>query len=231
MITRSIARRIWGEEEGYRLFLSHKNAVKRKASLLKERLFSFGISAFVAHADIHPTERWQDEIENALDSMDAFVALLSKSFHDSDWTDQEVGFALGRRVPLIAVKLGRDPYGFIGRFQALTCDWDEAPLKLARLLVKRPRMLNAFIQAVPNCGSFDEGNTLSKLLPHIQALTERQADELARAFNGNSQLRGSYGFNGEKPYRYGEGLAAHLSRATGRKYFYTSSGTIRRRTW
>jgi hypothetical protein len=50
--------------------------------------------------------------------MDGFVALLTTEFHDSDWTDQEVGYALARRVPIISVRMGRDPYGFLGKFQA-----------------------------------------------------------------------------------------------------------------
>ena len=65
------------------------------------------MSCFVAHVDIHPTKEWQDEIESALSSMDGFVALLTDKFHESDWTDQEVGFALARGVPIIAVRLKR----------------------------------------------------------------------------------------------------------------------------
>jgi hypothetical protein len=119
--------RIWGEA-GYRVFLSHKTSVKRETAALKERLQPFGISCFVAHEDIRPTKAWQDEIVNALTTMDAFVALLTDDFHRSLWTDQEVGFALGRNVPIISVKLGKNPYGFIGKFQALSCDWKGAPL-------------------------------------------------------------------------------------------------------
>ena len=67
--------------------------------------------------------------------MDAFVALLTEGFHDSLWTDQEVGFALSRGVPILAVRLGKDPYGFIGKFQALSCDWADAPKKIVGLLI------------------------------------------------------------------------------------------------
>ena len=86
---------------------------------LKDELAIFGVSCFVAHKDIQPTKAWQDEIERALANMDGFVALMTVDFHDSDWADQEVGFALARGVPIIAVRLGRNPYGFIGKFQGL----------------------------------------------------------------------------------------------------------------
>src|SRR6516225_1978448 len=105
--------KIWGDD-GYRIFLSHKAEVKREAGALKDKLGLFGATCFVAHEDIQPTKAWQDEIENALKSMDAFVALLTKKYHYSKWTDQEVGFAVCRGVPVIAVRFDIDPYGFIG---------------------------------------------------------------------------------------------------------------------
>lgn len=94
-VTSDVATRFWGGS-GFRLFLSHKSEVKKETAALKDRLALFGVSAFVAHEDIHPTREWQNEIENALHTMDAFAALLTHGFHDSDWTDQEVGFALAR---------------------------------------------------------------------------------------------------------------------------------------
>jgi hypothetical protein len=219
---RDAEKRIWGDQ-GYRVFLSHKAEVKKKAARLKEQLALFGISAFVAHADIRPGKEWQAEIEKALRTMDAFVALLTSKFHDSDWTDQEVGYALARGVPRIAVKLGKKPYGFIGKFQALACDWTEAPLGIVKFLIEQPRMVDAYINAVPNCGNYDDGNTLSQVLPWIEALTEEQAEKLASAFNRNHQLQGSWGFNGTRSWKFGEGLTFHLTRLTGRKYLMTES--------
>jgi hypothetical protein len=224
-VTQEAATRIWGEH-GYRVFLSHKAEVKRETAELKERLQPFGVSCFVAHEDIHPTKEWQDEIENALASMDAFVALLTPDFHDSLWTDQEVGFALGRAVPIIAVKLGKDPYGFIGKFQALAATWESAPVEIVRLLIRQPRMLDAYLAAVRRCSSFDRGNQLARVLPDIARLTETQVNQLVSAFNENSELRGSFGFNGTKPRYFGEGLAFHLTRITGRKYGLGSGGTM-----
>jgi hypothetical protein len=96
--------RIWGNK-GYRLFFSHKSEVKKETAELKKDLKLFGVSCFVAHEDIHPTREWQNEIENALFSMDALAALMTEEFHNSNWTDQEVGVAFGRGVPIIVIKL------------------------------------------------------------------------------------------------------------------------------
>jgi hypothetical protein len=70
--------RIWGDS-GYRVFLSHKTEVKKETSVLKESLKLYGVASFVAHEDILPTKEWQNEIEVALELMDAFVALLTRS--------------------------------------------------------------------------------------------------------------------------------------------------------
>lgn len=106
------------EDGMLRIFISHLAVERVFAAELKTIFLRFGISSFVAHNDIEPTKEWQDEIEGALASCDALIALLHPDFHGSNWTDQEIGFAMGRGVPTFAVRLGKDPYGFIGRFQA-----------------------------------------------------------------------------------------------------------------
>ena len=217
-------KRIWAKE-GFRVFLSHKAEVKTEATKLKEQLRLFGVSCFVAHEDIHPTKDWQNEIENALSSMDALVALMTENFQDSDWTDQEVGYAFGRGVPIVSIKLGKDPYGFIGKFQALSCSWDNAAKELVKILIGHDRMLNAYINSVQNCESFEHGNTLAEILPFIDRLSVQQVDLLIHAFSENGQLGSSYGFTGSRPRTHGDGLAHHLSRLTG-LYYEKSDGTI-----
>jgi hypothetical protein len=226
-IAQDVSLRIWGDS-GYRVFLSHKAEAKEETALLKSQLFRLGIAAFVAHEDIEPTMPWQDEIENALASMDAFVALMTEGFHDSHWTDQEVGYSYARAVPLIAVRLGKDPYGFIGKFQALRADWGSASIEIAQLLIREPGMVDAFVHATEICRSFDDGNRLAQLLPNISKLSGDHVDRLIRAFNGNYELRGSFGFNGTKPTPHGPGLVTHLNRITGRTYAFTGpSGDLR----
>ncbi|BBO89700.1 toll/interleukin-1 receptor domain-containing protein [Desulfosarcina ovata] len=80
-----VASRIW-DKKCFRVFLSHKAEVKTETAGLKDKLKLYGISCFVAHEDIDPTREWQNEIENALHTMDSFVALLTDGFHDSLWT-------------------------------------------------------------------------------------------------------------------------------------------------
>lgn len=218
-------KRIWGDH-GFRVFLSHKSEVKKETAALKDGLRLFGISCFVAHEDIHPTKEWQDEIENALASMDGFVALMTENFHDSDWTDQEVGYAVARGVPIIAVRLGKDPYGFIGKFQALSSTWPAAVEDIVKILIKNDQMLNAYVLALRNCQNWDSGNTLAKALPSIERLTSSQIDALVAAYNETSELRGSFGFNGTKPRFYGPGLVSYLNGLGNRRFAYSSTWQI-----
>ncbi len=109
----------WNGTTKFRLFISHIATHKDKATRLKDCLFPYAISGFVAHEDIHPTLEWQREIERALYTMDAFLAIHTPGFKDSFWTQQEVGFAVGRGVKIISLKMGEDPTGFISKHQAL----------------------------------------------------------------------------------------------------------------
>lgn len=109
----------WEDDSQFRLFISHLAAEKLKAKRLKETLAPYHISGFVAHEDITPTLDWQKEIEKALFTMDAMVTLHTAGFSQSIWTQQEIGFALGRRIKVISLRIGEDPKGFISKDQAL----------------------------------------------------------------------------------------------------------------
>jgi hypothetical protein len=110
---------VWTAER-IRVFLSHTSSHRVAAGDLAKELHRIGFSCFVAHDSIEPSRQWQGVIEVALASCDALVAYVTPDFAASRWTDQEVGWALGRRVPVIPLRVGADPYGFFGAFQALT---------------------------------------------------------------------------------------------------------------
>lgn len=110
---------MWKDTKALRLFLSHLSKDKDKATRLRACLKPYGIEAFVAHQDIEPTREWQTEIERSLHVMDAFVAIHTTGFSNSNWTQQEIGFAVARGVKIVSLKMGEDPTGFISKHQAL----------------------------------------------------------------------------------------------------------------
>jgi hypothetical protein len=117
----------------FRLFLSHVSDQKDFVAEVQQCLGAFAIEAFVAHKDIEPTREWILALEKALDECHALAAFLSPSFRQSKWTDQEIGYCLGRRTLIIPVHLGLAPYGFMERFQAVE-GGDRSPSGLASRL-------------------------------------------------------------------------------------------------
>lgn len=191
--------RIWGSGL-VRLFLTHKATVKIEVSDLKKALASYGISAFVAHEDIEPTEEWQREIERALFSMDALAAILTADFPDSAWTDQEVGVALGREVPVIGVRLGKDPYGLMGKRQGLGgCSLDnpaEMAANIHNILHKRLRdksgLFEGALLVYKTSKSFQASGENAKLFTSFEKLDSTQIDALLAAYRANGQNKHSF---------------------------------------
>lgn len=97
--------------DSLRLFISHTHTHRQLAGALRSELGSRGISGFVAHDNIEPTTAWLAEIRQALGSCDGLVALLTIDFHASEWTDHEVGWVLGRGLPVVPVMMLHEPTG------------------------------------------------------------------------------------------------------------------------
>ena len=155
----------WQDTKLFRLFISHISKDKQKATRLKDCLAPFGINGFVAHEDIRPTPEWQHEIERALRSMDAFIAVHTEGFSKSVWTQQEVGYALGRGTKVISFKMGEDPTGFISKHQALARQNRTAEAvaqEIDAILAQDPRTLErlapakASLQPAPAFDDLDE---------------------------------------------------------------------------
>lgn len=109
----------WRDTTQFRLFISHISEDKDKATKLKSALTHHAIAGFVAHEDILPTLDWQEEIQRALNTMDGFVSVHTPGFDKSIWTQQEIGFALGRGAKIICFEMGELPTGFLAKHQAL----------------------------------------------------------------------------------------------------------------
>jgi signal recognition particle subunit SEC65 len=131
----------WKDGSQFRLFISHLAIHKVKAMRLKEALAPYHISCFVAHEDINPTRAWQDEILRALSKMDAMLTVHTDGFSESIWCQQEIGFALGRSVKVIALRMEEDPKGFIATEQAILLrkrNAEQVSEEIASILTNHP---------------------------------------------------------------------------------------------
>ncbi|HYE32146.1 MAG TPA: toll/interleukin-1 receptor domain-containing protein [Methylomirabilota bacterium] len=183
-----------------RLFLSHVSAHKVNVANLKREFRTYGISCFVAHEDIEPTLEWQHQIELALRSMHALMALLTPDFHRSNWTDQEIGYALGRGVLVIPVRLGLDPYGFIGKVQGAPGSFDN-PEKIAwntvDMLLKNKstelHMKEALVVGLEKCCNFRAAKAVVSKLEAVPQLTVDQVKRIEATCGANNQVSESFG--------------------------------------
>jgi hypothetical protein len=191
-------RRLWPEGR-FRLFLSHVSAHKVEVSKLKAQLGLRGVAAFVAHEDIEPSLEWRDEIELGLRSMHALAALITPEFHASPWTDQEIGWALGRGLLVVPVRLGSDPYGFAGKIQGISGTL-ENPVKLASSLVAslllnaqtHGEMRRSIVSAFSEATSYEMAQTLRKMIVKIDDFTDEEKAAMQKACTENSNVARAY---------------------------------------
>jgi TIR domain-containing protein len=187
---------VWDEDK-FRLFISHTSEHKQDVASLKRGLATFGIDAFVAHDDIEPSREWQVDIEDALATCDAIAAWLTPDFPESRWTDQEVGFCVGRTIQVIPVQMGINPYGFISRYQALP-GAGRGPLDISQAIAEavagNPASGRAYVEgavrAFEVAGSFEMarvGFRILTLLPR-DGWSHETLDRLADAPSKNSQI-------------------------------------------
>ncbi|MCH7879176.1 MAG: toll/interleukin-1 receptor domain-containing protein [candidate division Zixibacteria bacterium] len=190
--------RIWGVHSLH-LFVSHVSAEKDFAVNLKLELNEYGVSSFVAHEDVEPTREWLNEIEAALFSADALLALFTPEFPESEWTDQELGVAIGRTLPVIPIRKGMDPYGFVGKFQGITPfqnDTNKLAVEIYDSLWKQDKLerqlTDSLIYRFENSKSFDDTNRLMIELRRIRTILPNELTRLRTASSRNGQVKGAY---------------------------------------
>lgn len=201
---------------GLRLFLSHLAIYQGDVGRVADWLAVHGIDAFVAHTSIEPSAEWQDVVETALRTCDAMAVFLTDGFHESLWCDQEVGFALARRIPVLPLKFELNPYGFMGKLQAENC-FDLEPYLVAEKVVEwlmRTLRLNdsamdCLVSAFENSGSFDSSRHLLLELETVERFTPEQLKRLDQATTANKQVRQAVISGSTVPKRIGRLISKH----------------------
>jgi len=192
----------WRDGSSFRVFISHLAEHKASANSLQSSLEWWGLDAFIAHKDINPGLEWAHVILAALHSCDALVGLLHTGFNASPWCDQEVGFAMGRSIPVVPVRIEIDPYGFFGMIQAVP--WsagDEPEADAAKTIVgtlmkdKRTseRVTDAIVLMLEHATSYANANALATALLEGDAkVSPTHLGRLRRAQLENSQVEGAW---------------------------------------
>lgn len=174
-------------------FISYSHHDRIRAAEVKNALARLGVDAFMAHDDIHVSQQWRDRILDELRAMEVFVPLLSSHFKSSEWTAQEVGFALSRpEVLIIPASLdGTIPGGFLGALQARLLPDPADPAFFRDSIAGRfPRtVVGVLIDALEEAGSWRGAEALFRpLLPYLSQLTPAEATRIAKASAENSEI-------------------------------------------
>lgn len=180
-----------------RVFISHRDNFKAEAQELSDHLLDFGVSAFVAHSSIEPMEKWQKVILNGLETMEIMLAFVTKDFHESYWTNQEIGYAIARDIPIISLKLeNQDPKGFIYETQAIKGSLDSVNSYISALykvlskkLENKSRMQTALIEAFVQSPNWDQTRSRFEMLKeHVTDLNDDELGRIINAFSVNNAL-------------------------------------------
>lgn len=155
--------------------------------------------------------------------------------HDSVWTMQEIGYALGKGIPCVSLKLGhRDPPGFRSHTQALKGALETASQSASRLfpliaqaLGRRERLQTALVTSFVESPSWSDTTRRFDLMNKaVEKLTDDELALIIRGFYKNDQLHSAAYLY----YRNHQRMIRFLQGATGKEFEVLAGGrTIRER--
>jgi hypothetical protein len=189
----------WGELP-VRAFLSHIHQERYLVGGVKRLLAEkYAVDGFVAHDDIHVSKRWREVIKAGLATCDMFVAFLHPGYHQSQWCDQETGWALARNIPIIVVRPDgterRD--GFLEEHQDFTLPaGNSAEWSIARQIFHtavtdartRDAGSKSLVEAFVKSYSYDSTRWLWSIVERVQSFDAAQLRRLEYAVQTNRQV-------------------------------------------
>jgi TIR domain len=185
------------------VFASHLSAERHFIGVIREELARFGITLFVAHDSIPDDATWHQEIEKGLDAADAGLVFLHPGFKESDWCPQELGWLLGRHVPVIPLNFGITPFGPLGKLQAGPERSTVAQVisenildRLVRQETLRGGLVASLVKAMQASGSFNRTDRIWKYLRELECDASQSAELLVAAKTNDQVYRAGSALDG-----------------------------------
>jgi hypothetical protein len=179
-----------------KVFISYSSKDGRLAGILKHLIERYNLNAFLAHEDIQPTAEWRETIIHELKACDIFIPFITKQFSQSDWTDQETGMAIAWDKLIIPLRIDKNPYGFIGKFQALKVYRGYIKASISEILkvIKEHTKLTeplkeCLISALTNARDFDEVEAVISQLKEFKSFSKKQVNQIIQSAILNNQVR------------------------------------------
>lgn len=177
------------------LFASHVSEHQEFVEDVRDQLARFGVDLFVASHSIDPETEWAEKIEIGLDAAHAGVAFLHPGFSSRPYCQQEVGWLLGRRVPVYRFRFGEDPPAMLDSRQgADAAGWtaeriaDEVLQRVLEDSNLGSHLRTSLCGALRDSTSFRLTDRLWDVLPKDAPFTPDQLADLVDAAESNSQV-------------------------------------------
>jgi hypothetical protein len=180
------------------VFASHLSQHRAIVNQVATEMHRFGVNLFVAHDSIPNDAAWQDEIEKGLDRADAGLVFCHPGFIESQWCDQEVGWLLGRHVPVLGLRFDAHPYGPAGRLQAPSA-LNQTPAQIASTTLTRlasqpslrPQLAASLVSAMERSTRYRTTDDVWVILREFSDLDSNQCAQLLQAVKANDQISGA----------------------------------------
>ena len=182
-----------------KIFFSYSTKDKHNVGLLKKDLELWGFEVFLAHEDINPSYKWQEEIYKNILECNIFIPYLTKHFKESEWTDQECGIAYTHSKLIIPLQVELTPYGFINKFQSLKFNPERISPetdKIVQVISNNKKFGDSkefIIERFINSGDFLATNKIAQKLRNYDTFSEEEIKRICKGSLRNSQVLGAYG--------------------------------------
>lgn len=205
------------------IFASHLSTQRAFVGDVAVGLQAYGVKLFVAHDSIPIDAQWEPEIASALQTCHAGAAFLHKGIHDSYYCMQEIGWLLGRTVPIARLICEEAPKGLLGSKQGINARSMGAEA-VAEALVDysltkpglHPMLATSFVYAMRNSRSFKQTDLVWARLHEMKGLSATQCELLVEAAEQEGQVFRA-GVGGPNGRAYRRAIADFLDTQTGSK--------------
>lgn len=158
----------------YRVFLSYDRDDAPDARRLVERLYELRLKPFW---DQHNSGGWPvlDEIKKRINHSHLFIPLLTPQSVRSTWVNHEIGYAMGRNIPVLPLSIGPLPEGMAaGLHVTVAEDLSGLLLRLTRAEIDR-LVMSARAVAVYECADLAETRTAA-IIEHCEQVETLRGD-------------------------------------------------------
>lgn len=191
-----------------KVFLSYNESKigEQTATKLKKGLSVIHIDAVMARHNIAPGAEWEPTIRHYLEESSALLCVATTGFSARPWCQQEIGWALGRHVPILWIQYTKKeiPCGFLASQQALIpkepSDQSQTALSIMEWLAEnndtRDDLADSLLTALENAKRYDDARSVAQLLTILKNLNAEEWSRVEHAADKNSQVGNAHVWTG-----------------------------------